>query len=99
MPHLACLNDEQDIVQLLLEAGSNIYAKNLHNCMPAHLAVKVCESSCIPHFLLLVERHIKYRVQCIFYFQAGSLCCLKLIMDQGSLDNFIQWRRNVFEDT
>ena len=60
MPLLACLNDEQDIVQLLLEAGSNIYAKNLHNCMPAHLAVKVCESSCIPHFLLLVERHIMY---------------------------------------
>ena len=39
---LACLNDEQEIVQVLLEAGSNFYAKNLHNCMPAHLAVKVC---------------------------------------------------------
>ena len=42
--HIACLNDEQDIVQLLLAAGSNIYAKNLHNCMPAHLAVKVFAS-------------------------------------------------------
>ena len=50
--HIACLNDEQDIVQLLLDAGSNIYAKNLHNCMPAHLAVKVCTLFMYYQFLL-----------------------------------------------
>ena len=50
--HIACLNDQPDIVQLLIAAGSNIYAKNLHHCMPAHLAVKVFALFAIPAYYI-----------------------------------------------
>ena len=39
--HLACLQGEQDIVQVLLENGACVTVKNLHNSGPAHLAAKV----------------------------------------------------------
>ena len=45
--HLAALNSDIEIVQMLLDRGANIYAKNIHGNTPLHNALKSMEAKII----------------------------------------------------